>query len=300
MECYLRYAAGINHVDEMEKKRMSFEERTQIILASYDAQDLTNQYQKRMAFYPLHDYFHLHILEIGVRFCGIPEVALKSCSIKVRWEHVKDVLSEIGNIPSEWDQVIRTLHNLRNKLAHEDAVPNIRALEFIRSKAEEFSKWIIESGGNYFVQSSGFPLIQRFKKLARWYVNRADSILSEYGKTVPHYVLGNLRWTKEVFFIKIKSLKASAAHAGKSITSVAEITSSNLDGLISLITEIERLDARECVYLEFNICPLCGSKIVSSQQTLGGSFTDPVPTEIHYRIGCEKCDYEVMYETVQV
>ena len=143
-------------------------------------------------------------------------------------------------------------------------------------------------------------MIQRIKKLTRWYVKRADSILSDYGKTVPHYVLGNLRWKKELFFIKMKGLKASADHAGKSITSVAEITSSNLDGLISLITEIERLDARENVYLEFSTCPICCSKIVSTQKAFGGCYRDPVPTEIHYRTGCEKCDYEVMYETVQV
>ncbi len=276
---------------------MSFEERMQEILASYDAQDLTNQYQKRMAFYPLHDYFHRHILEIGVRYCGIPNVALKSCSIKVRWEHVKSVLSEIGTIPRKWDQAISTLHNLRNKLVHEDVVPPLRALEDIRSNAEEFSEWIIEHAGTYFVQSSGFTFIQRFKKLTRWYVRKGDSILRDYGKTVPDYAIGDLRWKKEFFFMKIKGLRASADIVGKSITNVAEITSSNLDGLISLITEIERLDARESVYLEFKVCPICSSKIISSQHASGGSSPDHVPTEIHYRIGCEKCDFEVMHET---
>lgn len=300
MYCYFRYDIGKNHVNKVEKKRMSFEEQTKLILASFDALDLLYPYQRRLAFFSLHDYFQHHLLEVGVNYCGIPQVSLRPASIKIQWDNVSEVLSEIETIPNEWNKLFGTLHRQRNKIVKGGRVPRLQMLKSTRNQAEGFSKWIIETAGNYLVQSSGFTLMQRFKRLTRWYVKRADSILSDYGKTVPHYVVEDLRWNKEIFFLKIKGLKVFAALAGKSITSVAEITSSNLDGLISLITEIERLDARESVYLEFNICPICGSKIVSSQQTSGGSSTDPAPTKIQYRIGCEKCDYEIMRETVQV
>jgi hypothetical protein len=279
---------------------MPFKDEVLDILEGYDRQNMNKEYGRRAAFWALHDYFHRHIMEVGVRCCGIPEVALKACSIKVRWEYAGEALEKVGNIPTEWNKVIGKLNKLRNKVAHESHVPDLKNLQDIRSKTETFSDWIFEMGKKYHQQASGYTVVQKFKILSRWYAKRADKILSELSERKPQYIVSDTRWRKGTSSVKLKGLKVFTERAEKSIDSVTELTADDLEGLIFLITEIERLDAREDAYLEFSRCPICGSKIISTERSSGGTSSDPAPTKIHYCIGCEKCDYELVSETESI
>jgi hypothetical protein len=69
--------------------------------------------------------------------------------------------------------------------------------------------------------------------------------------------------------------------------------------LIELAKQAERLDARETILLRFGICPKCGGKIVDTQKEIAGGPEEP-PSAIYVRTGCEKCDYTLNEETIDI
>lgn len=284
---------------ESENVCMSFRERMETILAFFDAQNLDDEYQRRMAFFSLYDFFQTLIIRIGISHCGLPESVLKVCPVKKRWEFVMNPLSEVVKIPSEWTPTIITMYKTRNRIIHnEDVFPTEQMLEPIREQAPKFMEWIIEAGGIYSSQSKGFNFAQRFKLLSRMYIKRTDSILDQYGEKTPYSVKVDLASVDP--YKKMRTAKDAIESRMNAITSIKELTKDDLEMLVELVRETERMDAREGVYLKFETCPKCGSQIVESQRSIGGCLDGSIPYAIARRVGCEKCDYEVVSDTIEI
>jgi len=277
------------------------EEHLNDILGTFDSIDLDNEYHRRTAVKPLYDYFQILILEVAVRFCGQNRNSLKNCHLKARWNMTKSCLGLMED-PTRWDELIYPLHNIRSSTEHTDyKVPSKTALSQIRQRAPEFKTWILQVGKRYYEESEGFSFIQKYSVLSRWYIGQADWMIYLFGDKTPYCVEREIVLPREEHpYQRLKSLRDTLESRNREIDSIDDLNQDDLDNLVELVKVIERLDARESVLLQQNVCPKCGSNIVTSQRQVGGSPDDPTPYAVIYRIGCENCDYEVDSETIDV
>lgn len=271
------------------------------ILDTFDSFDLGNEYQRRTAVKPLHDYFQILIIEVAVHLCGQSRNSLKNCHLKARWNMTKSCLGQVEN-PTRWDELIYALHNIRSSTEHTDyKVPSKTALQHIREQVPEFKDWILRIGKLYYKRSKGFSFIQKFSILAEWYIRQADWMIHLFGDKTPYCLEREIVLPGEEHpYKRVRSLRDALESRNREIDSIDDLKQDDLDKLVELVKIIERLDARESVLLQQNVCPKCGSKIVTTQRQVGGSSEDSTPYAVIYRIGCENCDYLVDSETIEV
>ena len=271
------------------------------ILHTFDSFDLDKEYQRRTSVKSLWDYFRILVLEIGVHFCGLNRNSLKHYHLKTRWDIVKSCLEQIGDA-TRWDESVHALHNMRSSIEHTDyKVPSKTALLQIRERIPEFKDWILKAGKQYYKESKGFSFIKKYSLLSRWYIGRADWMINQFGEKTPYCLEGEIVLPSEKHpYIKMKPLRDSLESRNREVVGINDLTQRDLDELVELVTIVERLDARESVLLQQNVCPKCGGKITSTHRGVGGSSDDPVPSAIIYRIGCEKCDYVIHSDTIDV
>lgn len=271
------------------------------ILSTFDSLDLDKEQQRRASVVSLYDYFRTLTLEVGVHLCGINRNVLKHYLLRQRWESVKDCLSETGD-PSHWDETISRLHRMRNKIEHVDyRIPRKADLLEIRRQAPEFKAWIISVGRQYYKQSKGFSFIEKYSMLSRSYVSQADWRIHQFGDKVPYCLEREIVLLGEKNpYERLKPLSEALESRNREIGGINDFTKDDLSNLVDLITVLERLDARESVFLQQDICPKCGGKIRQTQRNIGGSAEEPMPYAVIYRIGCENCDYEIDSETIDI
>jgi len=279
----------------------TFEEYLAGFLDTFDSIDLDNEYKKRMAVKPLYDYFQILILETAVQFCGQNRNSLKPCHLKTRWDMIKNCLKFIED-PKKWDELINELYNMRSSVEHNDYdIPNETTLLRVKERASEFKDWVLRVGRRYYEESKGFSFIQKYTVLSRWYIDQADWMLHLYGEKIPYSVKGDYVFFEDEHpYERLKSLRDGIETRIREIDSIDDLKQGDLDNLVDLIKEIERLDAKEDVLLRFRICPKCGGKIINTERGVGGSPEDPIPYAVVYRVGCENCDYELNSETIEL
>jgi len=278
-----------------------FEERLTGILHTFDSFDLDKEYQRRTSVKSIYDYFQILILEVGVHLCGLNRNSLKHCHLKTRWDMVKSCLELIEDL-KRWDDLVHALHKIRSSTEHTDyEVPSKTALLQIRQRTPEFMDWILRVGKQYYGESEGFTFIQKYSLLSRWYIGQADWMIHLFGDETPYCVEREIVLPGEEHpYKRLKPLRDALESRNREIGGVDDLTQDDLSNLVELVKVIERLDARESVLLQKNVCPKCGGKIVSTQREVGGSPDDPQPYAVICRIGCENCDYVVDSETIDV
>lgn len=271
------------------------------ILCAFDSIDLDCEYRRRVAVKPLYDYFQRLILEVAVRHCSMNRNTLQNCHLKTRWDMIKSALALVED-PMKWDQLVKSLHNMRSSTEHYDYnTPKKQALVSIRKKAPEFADWILKIGKKYLEESKGFSFVEKFSLLANWYIRQTDWTLNLYGEEPPYSVESDyVPLGEDHPYCRLKSLRDCLRSRIFEISRVDDLTKEDLDTLVELIKEIERLDAKETILLKYSVCPKCGEKIVDTQTPVGGSSDDPEPSAIIWRVGCENCDYVINSETINV
>lgn len=270
------------------------------ILHTFDSFNLDKKYERRASVKPLYDYFQTVVLEVAVHFCGIIRKVLKRYFLPVRWKIIKGCLGEIED-PERWDEMISALQKMRSKTEHTPYWhPSKTALLQIRKKAIGFRDWMIRVGKQYYRESKGFSIIQRYSLLSKLYIGQADRMIHLFGDEIPYCAKREFALPgKEHPYERLEPLMEAIESRNREINSVKDLTQEDLINLVELIKIAERLDARESVFLQQNICPKCGGKITQTQRTVGGS-EDSMPHTIIYRIGCNNCDYELDTETIDV
>ena len=268
-------------------------------LESFDSLDLDNEYVRRTAVKPLYDFYQVILLEVGV-WVGLNRSTLSNTFVKTRWDYVKPHLSMVTDDSDKWDQTINTLNNLRRRSEHQDyEIPKKNVLEELRKKAPEFHKWMISARDEYFKQE--FSVLQQFRLNSRIYIQQVESALNDYGDDIPYSVKQDLISEAEFQYRDIKPLSDTLVSRLAEIRIQSDITGKDIDTLVRLVREIERLRGRETVYVNFGTCPKCGGEIVETERTLWtGPYDDPEPAAVVYRIGCKNCNYEIHSDKMDV
>jgi uncharacterized protein YfkK (UPF0435 family) len=262
----------------------------------FDSLDLKKEYDRRQAIKPLYDYLQILVLEVAVRFCGQDKNGMKNQHLETRWNMIKTFLSIIED-PKRWDQFISQINNARSSAEHNDYYyPPMQALSASRKHIPEFTQWLLSVGRKYYEASKGFSFIQEYVLVSQWYIGQADWMIHQYGEKPP---FADETDRAEHQYDMLKPLRERVNLRLAEIQSIDDLKKEDLKDLVQLVKGTERLDAREDALLRFNICPKCGGKMIETQREVGGSYDEP-PSAIVYRVGCEKCDYELVSETIDV
>ena len=261
----------------------------------FDSLDLKNEYIRRTAVKPLYDYFQTLVYEVAWRFCGQDKNCLRNQGLVARWNMLNNIPSLIKE-PEKWNKLIKQIQKIRERVEHNDNYfPDKTTLEELRKRIPEFTEWFLTLGRNNYEKTKGFSFVERCLILSDWYVKRADWIIHQYGEKPPYIIETDFEAQD---YCTIESLREKLGKRLSEIGTIGDIREEDLDNLIDLIKETERIDAREAAFVHFKVCPKCGSKIVETQRRIYGNYDEPIA--VVYRVGCEKCDFELNSETFEV
>lgn len=277
-----------------------YDEYLDRILARYDAYNIDDVYDRRLAVKPLWDYCQSLLLEIGVRYCGINRGALKNYHLKTRWDMIKPVLSVVDD-PSVWDQFINTIQNQRSKVEHDDySTPAKNALEYIRTNVEEFKEWCLKTGESFYRDSMGYDLVSFLKIQIHIYHGRASYIIDHCDQNPPYYMRTDyISPYEDPPFDKFKADTKYILERWRVIKDIKDLTREDIEKFINVIKNVENFNAKESMLLEQSICPFCGARIGETQTEHGGGIDGP-PSAVIYRVGCVNCRYELHSETIDL
>jgi hypothetical protein len=277
-----------------------FRQQLKGILASFDSISLDDEYKRRLAVKPLYDYFQIILLEVGNQLCDLHRNSLSSCHLEARWVIVKGALEMVED-PSRWNELIRAIYNMRMSTEHSDySFPSKQSLRDIRKHAVEFADWALEIGKKYHEKSKGFTFLQEYEAISRWFIGQAERIASKLGESPPFCVKEDYELTgNEGSYGRLKELMNTIDSRSRTVRGINELTKEDLSNLIDLVRLIERVEARENFMVAQSMCPRCGGKIVETQKYIGGS-EEEAPHAIFYRVGCDKCDYVLDTETIDL
>jgi uncharacterized protein with PIN domain len=278
------------------------EENLQEIAEDLESISLERKYQRRVAVKLLYDYFQILTLEVAVCFCGLNRDSVKSCHLATRWKIVTDRLGLVED-PKKWDKFVNELSDMREKVEHNDyAYPEKTSVLRVKGIVSDFRTWIVKTGNEYHEKSSGWSFIQKFVLVSQSYITQADWMLRMYGEEPPYSAKSDTVLPgDEPPYKRLSVLRSSLDSRTHELGKIEDLKNEDIDNLVDLVREVERLDAIENVLIRLSICPKCGGKIVETQNNiLSGNPEDPEVHAIFYRVGCEKCDYELNSETIDV
>ncbi|MCP4683120.1 MAG: hypothetical protein GY864_12360 [Desulfobacterales bacterium] len=267
------------------------------MLKAFDDVELINIYKRRMAVKPLYDYFQKLTFLVGAEACGLNKNSLRSSHLRYRWESIRGCISIEGiEISYEWDKLIKKIYDIRNKVEHNDEFdPQQNILVQIREKAPEFAQWLSSEAIVYIKKTQRYSFKQAFHRLLHEYVLDARIIIHAYGERTPHVAsIGYLMKEDELEYHNLldlsKALETKLSHFGE----LKDVERSDLENLIRIVKITSIMQAREELLSKDGVCPSCGGKIVESEEYVGGGpENQPEPDGVVYRVGCEKCEYEI-------
>lgn len=241
------------------------------------------------------------MLEVGVALCGLDQNSLRISHLKTRWENVKSCLDYIED-PKEWNSLIDKINDIRQKVEHNDYYdPNPNKLLEVRRKAPEFKEWAIRVAKDYYKKSKNFTFKEAFFHLLNRYIIEAEGLLEEYGTETPYVVEPDYSLELEEYpYQQLSELIKTLKERLNSIAKLEDVERSDLERLIHIVKVISHLRGKEEILLRYSVCPKCGAKIKETQRYMGGTPDNPEPTAVYCRVGCEKCDYELHSETIDI
>lgn len=271
------------------------------LLEIFDKQEMGDIHGRRTAYKPLYEYFQRLVMEVGVSLCNLNRDSLKNYQINGRWNIIKDFLNYIEDA-NIWDELIRDLYKVRNGVEHNDEYdPPLDTLNNIREKTPEFTSWIIRIGGEYFKSSKNFNFKDLFYRSVKINVMEGERLFSEYGES-PYIEKSEYPiYFDDTSYQQLKKLINILNERLEGFKLIDEVDRADLEKLIKLVKIIYTLKGREEILLENSICPKCGDKIEETQEYIGGGTeSNPEPTGIFYRVGCQKCDFLIDEETIDI
>ena len=257
---------------------------------------------RRQAVWPLHDYY-MKVLRLAVlKYFNIDSYAGSSESVIRRWNVIYDCIKAITSDESElieWNGLIRMLHGFENDARHHDddtRSPPLHRLDEINDNAIAFHNWLLEQGKKY----------STYKK--RKNISNSDLHLSG----VARRLIGHIEYLESelgdnpVIFSIIKEQYQEMVSKKRDLERIYQKGMSGIpldrseSTLVTDLVEIkERVDGEKWTMVAQNKCPKCGGDIVSTHHYSGGAYDEP-PDYVHYRVGCNKCDFEVMSDSESI
>ena len=270
------------------------------LLEIFDSQDLDDVHGRRTAYNPLYDYFQKLTVHIGIEFCGLKKEVFNNYQLNGRWGVICNCLILIED-PKKWNDLIKKLSKIRNGVEHNDSYdPDKDQLLKIRKDTEDFTEWIVEVAKEYYKKSKDFTFKEHFYIASKKYIERAESIIQEYGEEPPYITkLNSFMEFEEIPYQQLPELIKSLEERLKNIAKLEDIERSDLEVLIQLVKIISNLKGREEILISYPVCPKCGGEIKETQHYSGGGPEDP-PSEVYIRVGCQKCDYLIHDESIDI
>jgi hypothetical protein len=265
-------------------------------LSVFDAQDINQECFRRTAVKPLYDYFQTVLYEVAWRFFNQDRNCLRNQGLEARWNMLLNIPGGLVEV-EKWNTLIQEVQKMRARVEHNDDYdPNKNTLITFRKEIVDFANWIIDCGNKYYRQKKNLSFVESYLNSVSWYISQAEWFISEFGEETPYCAKLDIDAEE---YQEIKKIKDKMSRRSSEIKTAEDVTKEDFDDLVRLIKQIERIDAKETALLHFSICPKCGDKIAESSQYVGGGY-DSEPTAIVYRVGCQKCNYEVNNETIDI
>jgi len=269
----------------------------QSLINDFDSLDLNNANIRRSGFQLLHDFFQKLMMHAGQKI-GYPENVFIELGVKTRWILISRNLKNVCN-PDGWNRLIDLVNRIRNAIQHNEShVPEKQKIERIRHHIPSFASWLIENSNVFVRQSPRYNFKQVFCLIAKRALISANFIFYQFGEEPPYFATLDLHWqipftdsieSYQDFKIAVKQLENRLDE----LINSDEILSSDLELVNSISDTVAFLKARKHLLTVNGTCPKCGSSITETSESSGGTIDDPEPRAIHYRIGCQNCDYEI-------
>lgn len=265
------------------------------LLEFFDYSKKNNFYEKRIVSKSLYEYYQRVLLAVGLHLCSLNKESLRICHLKTLWNMIKPCLSYIDPNLRKWEELIYNINGIRSRIEHNlEYEPPLENLKDIRKEAPKFRDWILDVAKKYYKESKNFTFKEAFKNNLSFYIQEVELLIHEFGE--------NLK-TQNPFekeeYENLPSLIKRLKKKEKEISNLDDISSDDLTDLITLVKIINKFRGKEEVLLSQSICPQCGGKIKETQKETGGRYDEP-PTAVHLRVGCEKCDYTLHTETIDI
>jgi hypothetical protein len=270
------------------------------LLSNYKKLSKKDMSERRMAVKPLYDFYQRLLLEVGVKYFHLPQDTLLNYGLQSRWSIVKKYLEVMKRKTNDWDKIVRDLQKIRRSNEHNDFFdPDKKVLETAFERASQFIEYLLSAGEEYIRQSEGLTVIDQYRRITREYSMRTSMILRQYGSMTPESVKQDLHPRDSKIYSNFVPMRDTIQGRIPELKSIRDLSGDDLNLLFTLVREVERIDARENAYIQFGVCPRCGGKIVETERYLGGNEDEP-PDAVHVRIGCNKCEFNVIDETMDI
>ncbi len=264
------------------------------LLKLFDRLEKTEIHSRRIAYKPLYEFFQRLLISVGIQFCDLNERSLKISSLKTIWDQISPSLFVADNDVRRWNDLINNLQNIRTGVEHNlEHAPSLENLENIRKVAPKFYEWVMKTGESTWKKSKNFSFFESFYSMLKYYSREAESLLLEYGKAPPH-----ISEPFENDYVRMQHIFEMLEKRIKEISKIGDLTPQDFGDLVELIRVVTEMRTVEGNLLEKSICPKCGSEIGETQRNIGR--TSEEPSAIRVRIGCEKCDYTLNEETIDL
>ena len=232
----------------------------------------------------------------------------------------KDTIIGLG-LEKRWHQIIRSCELLRIELASLTQFTDyINALQNAR--------FGIDHNENYDPETKVLLKADDFKRKAENIIETLDKIADIYLKDLKASIAGSDVYEiaaillREARCISDESLPQNKNEETQQINGFSiqdfdkklKLVDDNLDsfissknienksliGLVNLAGFLYYVYGRRDAFITLGICPICGAKIEDTQTSGGGTEDDPPPTYVKRQIGCSKCDYELLNESIDL
>jgi len=264
-----------------------------------------DEFTNRFCYEILYDFIW-EILVEAAQVCKIDKSKLEYSNLRRTWGELRSRLSSVTTHKESiiWDKLINDISSFRHKYAHfiiSKVEPTIDELKKWRDDSTNFLSWFRRIIPKYIEKLPSFQAALTLYQSLDEYFFRVKDIIADYGEEdIPHLMEGVYLFDQ----FKYQDLQSIFKTLKSKIGEIDDITNLPLDVFQELVKFIEFVglfSGREYSYLESSKCPKCGDKIGETQHYLGGgSEWDPEPSAVYYKVGCEKCDYTVHEETIDI
>lgn len=265
---------------------------------------LSDENSRNFAYQLLYKWY-FHWIKIAAKFCELPKSAIEYHAINRTWGRVREILeSENKTVKFDgWNNIFKNMAHYRDPIAHKLSgdPPSEKEILKWRHSAENFPKFLTNPIRNYRKSLPTVKMANHLAELVEKYIWRADSLLREYGKEDIPFVLHDPYAFDDSFDYSdlpdvIKRLKTKI----RKIDNITKYSLNDISDIIKIVEFISIFRGREYTYIEKSVCPKCGGEIQETSSYYGGNEMDPEPTGLTYRVGCNKCDYTLNVETIDL